>query len=197
MLLNCGIGEDSWESLGLQEIHPVHPKGYQSWVFIGRTDSEAETPILWPPDVKTWVVWKDPSSGKDWRWEEKGTTEDEMVGWHHRLSGHELGWTPGAGGGQGSLACCSQWSRKESDTTQQLNSKRQNLSTLSQAIVLPSGVLCPVSPESLLYVSNKSLPTLLLCMRYQWISNPNFGWGSILCLQGDYNRKNDSCQRFM
>ena len=117
--------------LDCKKMQPVHPKGNQSWIFIGRTDSEAETPILWPPNVKNWVVWKDPNSGKDWRWEKKGTTEDEMVGWHHRLDGHGLGWTPGAGGGQGSLACRSHWGRKESDTTQRLNSKRQNLSTLS------------------------------------------------------------------
>ena len=80
MLLNCGVGEDSWESLGLQEIQPVHPKGGQSWVFIGRTDAEAETPILWLPDAKSWLIWKDPDAGKDWGQEEKGTTEDEMVG---------------------------------------------------------------------------------------------------------------------
>ena len=86
MLLNCGVGEDSWESLGLQ----VYPKGDQSWMFIGRTDAETETPILWPPDAKNWLIWKDPIAGKDWRWEEKGMTEDEMVGWHHRLDGHEF-----------------------------------------------------------------------------------------------------------
>ena len=75
-----------------------------SWVFIGRTDVEAETPILWPPDAKSWLIWKDPDAGKDWRQEEKGTTEDEMVGWHHRLNGHGFGWTPGVGHGQGGLA---------------------------------------------------------------------------------------------
>ena len=79
MLLNCGVGEDSWESLGLKEIQPVHLKGDQSWMFIGRTDVEAETPILWPPDVKSWLIWKDPGAEEDWRWEEKGTTEDKMV----------------------------------------------------------------------------------------------------------------------
>ena len=77
-------------TLDYKEIKPVHPKGDQSWIFIGRTDAEAETPILWPPDVKNWLIGKDPDAGKDWRWEEKGTTEDEMVGWHHRLDGHEL-----------------------------------------------------------------------------------------------------------
>ena len=83
MLLNCGVGEDSWESLGLQEIQPVNPKGYQSWIFIGRSDVETETPILWPLDAKNWLIWKDPDAGKDLRWEEKGMTEDEMVRWHH------------------------------------------------------------------------------------------------------------------
>ena len=81
--------------------NPVHPKGNQSWIFIGRTDAEAETPILWLLDVKNWLIGKDPDAGKDWRWEEKGTSEDEMVGWHHRLNGHGFGWTPGAGDGQG------------------------------------------------------------------------------------------------
>ena len=77
--------------LDYKEIQPVYPKGNQSWIFIGRTDAEAETPILWPPDVKNWLIWKDPDAGKDWRREEKGTTEDEMVGWYHRLDGHEFG----------------------------------------------------------------------------------------------------------
>ena len=90
MLLNCGIGEDSWESLGLKEIKPVYSKGNQPWIFIGETDAEAEAPILWPPDGKNWLTGKDPDAGKDWRQEEKGTTEDEMVGWHHRLNGHEF-----------------------------------------------------------------------------------------------------------
>ena len=87
MLLNCGIGEDSWESpLDSKEIQPVHPKRNQSWIFFGRTDAEAETPIIWPPDVKNWLIWKDPDAGKDWRWEEKGMTENEMIGWHHWLN---------------------------------------------------------------------------------------------------------------
>ena len=87
--------------LDCKEIQPVHPKGDQSWVFIGRIDVEAETPILWPPDVKSWFIWKDPDVGKDWEQEEKGTTEDEMIGWHHQLNGQ----APGVGGGQGSLEC--------------------------------------------------------------------------------------------
>ena len=80
--------------LDFKEIKPVHPKGNQSWIFIGRTDAEAETPILWPPDGKNWLIGKDPDAGKDWRWEEKGTTEDEMVGWHHRFNGHQFERTP-------------------------------------------------------------------------------------------------------
>ena len=93
--------------LDCKEIQPVHPKGDQSCVFIGRTDTEAETPILWPPDEKSWLVWKDPDAGKDWGQEKKGTIEDEMVEWHHRLNGHAFGWTLGVGDGQRGLACCS------------------------------------------------------------------------------------------
>ena len=89
-----------------KEIHPVHPKGDQSWVFIGKTDAEAETPILWPPHVKSWLIGKDSDAGRDWGQEEKGTTEDEMAGWHYRLNGHESEWTSGVGDGQGGLACC-------------------------------------------------------------------------------------------
>ena len=105
--------------LDYKEIQPVHPKGNQSWIFIGRTDAEAETPILWPPDVKNWLTGKDSNAGKDWR-EEKGTTEDEMVGWH-QLDGHEFEQAPGVGDGQESLACCSSRGHKDSDTTKQLN----------------------------------------------------------------------------
>ena len=101
--------------LDCKEIQPVHPKGNQSWIFIGRTDAEAETPILWPPDVKNWFIGKDPDSGQDWRQEEQGMTEHEMVGWHHRLNGHEFEQAPEVGEGQGSLACYSPRVRKESD----------------------------------------------------------------------------------
>jgi len=107
--------------LDCKEIQPVHPKGDQSWVFIGRTDVEAETPILWPPDVKSWLIWKDPDVGKDWGQEEKGMTEDEMAGWHHWLNGHGFVWTPGVGDGQGGLVFCGSWGCKESDMTEQLN----------------------------------------------------------------------------
>ena len=95
--------------LDCKEIQPVHPKGDQSWVFTGRTDVEAETPILWPPDTKSWLIGKDPDAGKDWGREEKGMTEDEMVGWHHYLDGHGFEWTLGVGDGQGGLAFCGSW----------------------------------------------------------------------------------------
>ena len=103
-----------------KEIQLVHPKGNQSWIFIGRTDAEAETPILWPLDAKYWLIGKDPDAGKDWR-QKKGMTKDEMVRWHHWLYGHEFEQAPGIGDGQGSLACCSPWGHKELDRTEQLN----------------------------------------------------------------------------
>ena len=116
------VSEKTLESpLDCKEIQPVHPKGDQSWVFIGRTDVEAETPILWPLDTKSWLIWKDPDAGKDWRREEKGTREDEMVGWHHQLDGHDFEQAPGVGDGQGSLECCSPCGREELDTTTWLN----------------------------------------------------------------------------
>ena len=107
--------------LDCKEIKPVYPKGNQSWIFIGMTDAEAETLIIWPSDVKNWLSRKDPDAGKDWRQEEKGTTEDGMVGWHHWLDGHEFEQALGVGDEQGGLACCSPWDRKESDMTERLN----------------------------------------------------------------------------
>ena len=107
--------------LEFKEIQSIYPKGNQSWIFFGGTDAEAETPILWPPDGKNWLIWKDPDAGKDWRWEKKGTTEDEMVGWHHQLNGHEFEKAPGVGDGEGILECCNPWGPKESDTTELLN----------------------------------------------------------------------------
>ena len=118
MPLNCSAEENSWESLKCK-IKPVNPKGNQSWIFIGRSDAEA--PILWPPDAKSWLIWKDPDAGKDWEQEETVMTEDEMVGWHHRLNGHWFVWTLVVCYGQWGLACCGSWGRKESDTTERLN----------------------------------------------------------------------------
>ena len=119
--MNCGAEKTLVSPLDCKEIQPVHPKGDQSWVFIGRTDAEAETPILWPPHEKSWLIGKDLNAGRDWGWEEKGTTEDKMAGWHHWLDAHEFGWTPGAGDGQGGLACCDSWGHKELDMTEWLN----------------------------------------------------------------------------
>ena len=118
--------------LDCKNIQPVHAKGDQSWMFVGRTDVEAETPRLWPPDVKRWLIWKDPDAGKDWGQEEKGTTEDETVERHHWLNGHGFGWTLGIGDGQGGLGCCGSWGCKELDTTEwlkwtELNSKGEGV----------------------------------------------------------------------
>ena len=112
------VGKTLESPLDYKEIKPVNLKGHQSSVFIGRTDAEA--PILWPPDAKNWLIRKGPDAGKDWRQEEKGTTEDEMVGWHHQLNGHESEQAPGIGDGQGSLVCCNPWGRKESGMTEWL-----------------------------------------------------------------------------
>ena len=127
MLLNCGVGEDSWESLGLQGDPKVHSEGDQPWDFFARNDAKAETPVLWPPHVKSWLIGKDPHAGRDWGQEEKGTTEDEIVGCYHQFNGHEFEWTPGVGNGQGGLACCDLWGRKESDITELLNWTKTDL----------------------------------------------------------------------
>ena len=108
-------------SLDCKEIQPVHSKGDQSWVFFGSNDAEAETPVVWPPHAMCWLIGKDSDPGRDWGQEEKGTTEDEMAGWHHRLDGREYEWTPGDGDEQGDLACCDLWGRKELDTAERLN----------------------------------------------------------------------------
>ena len=104
--------------LDYKEIKPVNPKGNQPWIFIGRTDAETKAPILWPPDVKSQLIRKDPDAGKEWRQEEKGMTEDEMIEWQHRLNRHEFVQVPGIGDGQESLACCSPWGHKQSDMTE-------------------------------------------------------------------------------
>ena len=121
MLWNCSVGEDSQESPGCKENKPVNPKGNQPWIFMGRIEAEAQAPLLWPPDVMSLIIGKDPDSGKDWGQEEKGMTEDEMVGWLHWHNGHGFGWTLGVGDGQGGLVCCGSWGHKESDTTEWLH----------------------------------------------------------------------------
>ena len=115
------LGRPLESPLDCKEIKPVNPEGNQPWTFIGRTDAEAEAPVFWPADAKSWLIGKDPDAGKDWGQEEKAPTEDEMVGWHHWFNGHEFEQTLGDSEGKGSLACCSPWGRKESDTTEQLN----------------------------------------------------------------------------
>ena len=127
--------------LDCKETQPVHPKGDQSWVYIGRTDVEAETPVLWLSDVKSWLIWKDPNAGKDWRQEEKGTTEDEMARWHHWLDAHEFGWTPGVGDGQGGLACCSPGGRRELDMTERLGTDWYNLCVYWQMVSFSISVI--------------------------------------------------------
>ena len=107
--------------LDCKEIQPAHSEEDQPWMFFGRNDAKAETPVLWPPHAKSWLIGKDSDAGRDWEQEEKGTTEDEMAGWHHWLDGSESEWTPGAGDGQGGLACCNSWGHKESDMTEQRN----------------------------------------------------------------------------
>ena len=134
--------------LDCKEIKPVNPKRNQSWIFIGRTHTEAEAPIFWLPDVKNWLIWKDPDARKDWRQEKKGMMEDEMVRCHHWFDGHEFEQVLGFGGGQGSLVCCNSWGHKEFDTTEQLNwtGERQGWETDALVLVLslpcwPWGVL--------------------------------------------------------
>ena len=114
--------ESPWDC----KIKPVNSKGNHSWIFIGRTDAEAEAPILWPPDAKSWLIRKDPDARKDWRQEVMGVTDDEMVGWHHWFNGHEFEQTLGDGEGQGTLVCCSPWTH-ELDTTKQLNNRKSSI----------------------------------------------------------------------
>ena len=130
LLSNCGAGEDSWDSLDSKEIKPVNPKGNQAWMSTGRTGAEVEAPILWPPDVKSQLIGKDPDAGKDWRQEEKRGAEDEMAGWHQKLNGHEFKQTLGDSEGQGSLACCSPWGCKVRHDWATEQQQRTVLSTL-------------------------------------------------------------------
>ena len=117
--------------LDCKEIQSVHSEGDQPWDFFGGNDAKAETPVLWPPHAKSWFTGKDSDARRDWGREEKGMTEDEMAGWHHWLDGHESEWTPGVGDGQGGLACCDSWGRKESDTTERLKWTELNWTELN------------------------------------------------------------------
>ena len=121
MLLNCGVGKALESPLDCKETQSVHPKGNQSWIFTGRTDAEAAAPKLWPPDEKSWLIWKDPDAGSGWRWEEKGMTEDDMVGWHHQLDGYEFWASSGSWWWTGRPGVCSPWGHKEPYMTEQLN----------------------------------------------------------------------------
>ena len=131
--------------LDSKEIQPAHSKGDRSWVFFGRTDAKAETPVLWPPHAKSWLIGEESDAGRHWGQEEKGTTEDEIAGGHHRLDGREFEWTLGVGDGQGGLACCDSWGRKESDTTEQLNwtelTEFKNIGRKSDDALAPNTVL--------------------------------------------------------
>ena len=139
--------------LDCKEIQLVHPKGNKSWMVIGRTDAEAETPILWTPDVKSWFIGKDPNAGKDWRWGEKEMTEDEMVEWHHWLSGLEFEQAPRVGDGKWGLACCSPWSCKELDMTERMNwTERQNTYEWEELVIFYS--IC--HPVYLTYMQSTS-----------------------------------------
>ena len=147
--------------LDCKEIQPAHPKGDQSWVFIGRTDAEAETPILWPPDAKNWLTGKDPDAGKDWGQEEKGMTEDEMVGWHRWLYGHGFGWTLGVGDRQGGPACCDSRGCKESDTTEWLNWTGHRLCSYPLSPTCPEHILSSFNGRpfaKLIWMPMKTVP---------------------------------------
>ena len=144
--------------LNCSQIQPVHPKGNQSSIFIGRTDAVAETAILWPPDAKTWLIGKDPDAGKDWRQADKGMTEDEMVGWQNQLDGHEFEQAPGVGDGQGSLVCCSPWGHNESDTSERLNWTEKGIRMANKHMKISSTFLslwiCQSEPQCGIYYSN-------------------------------------------
>ena len=136
-----GIQEQNHESSNFRYEERVvwetlRSKGDQSWVFFGRNDAKAETPVLWPVHVKSWLIGKDSDAGRDWGQEEKGMTEDEMAGWHHWLNGREFGWTPGVGDGQGGLVCCNSWGHKELDTTERLNWTKLNWSCIWEVELL-------------------------------------------------------------
>ena len=171
--------------LDCKEIQPVRLKGNQSWIFIGGTDVDAESPILWPPDSESWLIWRDPDAGKDWGQEEKGTTEDEMVWWHHWHNGHGFGWTPGVGDGQGGLVCCSSWGCKELDTTEQLNWTELYLTV---SIFKCSAVLIDRQHDRTLSVIYHMHPETL----EYWLSHWKALWNTL----NVFDYKSLSCERY-
>ena len=153
MPLNCGVGETLEIPLDCKVIKPLNPERNQSWIFIGRTDAKAETPILWLPRAKSWLIGKDPDAGRDWGQEKKGTTEDEMAGWHHQLNGHEFEQASGDGEGQGRQACCNPWDHKELDMTEWLNNNNMRHRITNYRITSRSETPC-------IFVSNFPLKWL-------------------------------------
>ena len=163
MLSNCGVEKTLESPLYSKEIKPVSDKGNQPWIFIERTDAKVEAPVLWPPDVKNWLTGKNPDAGKDWKQKEKGATEDEMIGWHHRLHGHEFEQTPGSSEGQGCQSCCTPLDYKESDTTEQLNSNSKSPWTCSNSFELE--LLVMLSDHLTFYSSLLLLPSVFTSIR--------------------------------
>ena len=162
------IFQNSWSStkkgeplnpLDCKEIQPVHSEGDQPWDLFGRNDAKAETPVLWPPHAKSWLIGKDSDAGRDWQQEEKGKTEDEMAGWYHRLDGRESEWTPGVGDGQGGLVCCDSWGRKESDMTELLNWTELMLKTMKYLVIIITGL--KLGNKGLWIYFSKTIVTLL------------------------------------
>ena len=153
--------------LDCKEIQPVHPKGNQSWIFIGRTDAEAETPILWAPDVKNWLIGKKPDAGNDWRQEKKGTTEDEMVRWHHQLDVREFEQALGVGDGQGSLACCSSWGLR---VRHNWVTKLTILKTKKKSTLLKMNKKLFVFVYNLFYVLQQDMTSITQCKEW-WIND--------------------------
>ena len=152
--------------LNCKEIQPVNPKGNQSWIFIGRTDAEAETPILWPPDAKNWLIGKDPDAGRDWGQEEKGMTEDEMNGWHHWLNGHKFVQAPWVGDGQGGLACCDSWGRRvRHDWPTELN-WTESFDVQATCPLFQNFYIAPLPPTSFEQFSQSYLRCCLLGLKF-------------------------------
>ena len=164
--------------LDCKEIQLVHPKGNQSWVFFGRTDAEAETLILWPPHMKSWLIGKDSDAGRDWGQEEKGMTEDEMAGWHHQLDRREFEWTLGVSDGQGGLACCNSRGHKESDTSEQLNWTEQMwIGIISWYSYWEAGCCCPNSEKNFTEVGTSVHTDTRLLFHCKGCEEPVWGWG--------------------